>query len=361
MSIGKNNSEISLLTKKGCTKKMMMNKKRVFAITAIVGSLFFASGALAQAAGPKAINTGGPAGAYHGTFCPPLPPVLANAYFQGYSCTTSAGTLQNISRVLSQPTSIGFAQFDVFAREANARPAEFSKLAVIRSDIAYEGLFMVTKNPDLDFGRLLGLSRRIQFVLPAKESGSAASFNFLRAIDPDGLGRVPDSNITYVKDATTVLSQVANSTRGEVGFFVQFADPRNANIKMIIEKDLRVIPVISREILRASVGDQPVYQAYSFTLSEGGMFGIGGKKVVVTTSATPVAIFTGSPDAFSDRNGKDDAKDMIERIRQVNRDELLPKDSFMASLVKGATRLSQTAVDQAIASVEQARKAVEGK
>lgn len=335
-------------------KKLLLSG--VFAMATI-------SGALAQNAtvGPRAINTGGAAGAYHGTFCPPLPGVLANAYFQGYQCTPSAGTVQNIQRVLAQPTNIGFAQLDVFAREAAQRPADFDRLAVIRTDIACEGLWMVTRNPDLDFGRVLGLARRIQFVLPAQASGSTASFNYLRSIDPEGLGRVPDSNITYMRDATEVINRIANSTSGEVGFFVQFADPRNANIRLMVEKNLRVIPVISREILRARVGEQNVYNAQTFTLSDGRLFGIGGRAVTATTACTPVALFTGAPSAFQDRNGQDDAREMIQRLQQVGRDSMLPQDSVMQRVLRSATQLSQSAVEQAVAGVESARRAVENR
>jgi len=311
--------------------------------------------------GPKAINTGGASGAYHSTFCPPIPGVLANAYFQGYACTPSAGTVQNIQRVLQQPTNIGFAQLDVFAREAAQRPSEFERLSLIRTDIACEGLWMVTKNPDIDFGRVLGLARRIQWVLPPQGSGSTASFNYLRSIDPDGLGRVPDSNITYMNDATSVLNRIADSTNGEVGFFVQFADPRNANIRLISERGLRVIPVISREILRANVNGTQVYQAQTFQLTQGGLFGIGGRAQTATTACTPVAMFTGSPAAFNDRNAQDDARELIARVQAVPRNSLMPQDSAIQSILNSATRLSQSAVDSAIAGVEAARRSVENR
>lgn len=334
--------------------------RRVLLACTILMSATFSAQAQDRIA-PKAINTGGPAGAYHSTFCPPIPGVLANAYFQGYTCTPSAGTVQNIQRVLQQPTNIGFAQLDVFAREASQRPTEFERLSLIRTDIACEGLWMVTKNPDIDFGRVLGLSRRIQWVLPPQGSGSTASFNYLRSIDPDGLGRVPDTNITYMNDATSVLNRIADSTNGEVGFFVQFADPRNANIKLIAERGLRVIPVISREILRANVNGTQVYQAQTFQLTQGGMFGIGGRAQTATTACTPVAVFTGSPAAFPERNGQDDARELISRVQAVPRNSLMPQDNAMQAILNSATRLSQSAVDNAIAGVEAARRSVENR
>jgi hypothetical protein len=331
-------------------------------LLATVFGLAAVTGAQAQTQpGAKAINTGGAAGAYHTTFCPPIPGVLSNAYFQGYTCTTSAGTVQNIDRVLAQPTNLGFVQFDVFAREAARRPADFERLAVIRTDVACETLFMITRNPDLDFGRVLGLSRRIQFVLPAAASGSTATFNYLRSLDADGLGRVPDTNITHVADATAVINRIANSTQGEVGFFVQFADYRNANIRLMAESGVRVIPVISREILRARVGDNPVYQAQTVQLTQGGMFGLGGRAQTVTSACTQVALITGSPAAFADRNGQDDARELVERVRQVPREALLPQDNAVAAILRGATRLSQAALDQAVAGVDAAKRAVENR
>lgn len=335
-----------------------MEMKRLLLATTMLGLM--ATGSMAQTVSPgsRAINTGGPSGAYHSTFCPPIPPVLANAYFQGYQCVPSAGTLENILRVVSQPTNIGFVQFDVFARELAQRPGELGRLSVIRSDIACEGLWMITRNPDLDFGRVLGLSRRIQFVLPAQASGSAASFNYLRSIDPEGLGRAPDANITYLQDATAVINRIADSNQGEVGFFVQFADPRNANIRLMVEKGLRIVPVISREILRARVGDTPVYQAQSFQLSGGGFLNIGGRAQTATTACTQVALITGGPESFSDRNGQDDAREMVQRLQQVPRDALMPQDNAIQAILRGATRLSQGAVDQAVAGVESARRAV---
>lgn len=318
-----------------------------------------ASAALAQTpANQKAINTGGVTGAYHSTFCPPLPGVLANAYFQGYQCTPSAGTIDNINRVLANPTNIGFAQLDVYAREASLRPNDFQKLSVIRTDIACEGLWMVTKNPDLDYGKILGLSRRIKFVLPDPKSGSTASFSYMRSIDPEGLGRVEDKNILHVKDASAVINYVANSSMGEVGFFVQFADPRNSNIKLMVEKDLRIIPVLSRDLLQAKVDGQEVYQAQTFNLTENGWI---SKGKTATTACTPVAMFTGSQEAFTDRNAKDDAKDMIERVRQIPSEALLPKDDVVAAILKKANRLSQIALEKTLDAVETARKAAEGR
>ena len=324
-------------------------------LTGVSISLMFAGAALAQDAAFKAINTGGEKGAYHTLFCPPLPVALSNAYFQGYKCTPSKGTLENIDRVLKNPTSIGFVQLDVYANEAIRRAEEFKKLTVIRGDIACEGLWMVTKNPDLsNYGHILGFARRIPFILPVPASGSAASFAFLQANDPEGLGRVPEANKRYVADATAVLNETASSTNGAVGFFVQFADPENANIKLILEKELKVIPVASREIFHLKLNDQEIYQLHAFYLKAAGIF---VKATEVETACTPVAIITGTPGVFgSDRDKVDDQKDMIQKIREVPAEKLLPQESRVAAVIKSAKKLTEQAVEEAVAAVEKTRQ-----
>jgi len=319
----------------------------------------FTGVALAQDAASKAINTGGEKGAYHSLFCPPLPVALSNAYFQGYKCTPSKGTLENIDRVLKNPTSIGFVQLDVYANEAIKRAEEFKKLTVIR-DIVCEGLWMVTKNPDLsNYGHILGLARRIPFILPVPASGSAASFAFLQANDPEGLGRVPEPNKRYVADATAVLNETASSNSGAVGFFVQFAAPENANIKLMVEKELRVIPVVSREILHIKLSDQEIYQPQPFILKSAGIF---VKATEAETACTRVAIITGTPEVFGgDRDKVDDQKELIQKIRDVPAEKLLPQESRIAAVIKSAKKLTEQAVEEMVAAVERTRQMIENR
>jgi hypothetical protein len=322
-------------------------------------TLTSAGAALAQDSRAPSINTGGEKGAYHTLFCPPLPAALSNEYFQSYKCTPSKGTLENIDRVLKTPTSLGFVQLDIYANEASKRPEEFEKLTVIRSDIACEGLWMVTKNPALNnYGHILALSRRISFVLPAQASGSAATFAFLQKNDRDGLGRVPEANIHYAPDATAMLNEVASSTNGAVGFFVQFADPENANIKMIVEKGLTVIPVGSRQILRLKLNDRNIYQLQTFTLKPGGVF---VKAMEATTVCTPVAIITETAEAFGNERDKDDQRDLIETIREVPAEKLLPQESRVAQLIRDTKKASERVIKEMSALVERTRQTIEGR
>lgn len=325
--------------------------KRVLALALMTTAMVGITPAIAQ----KAILTGGQAGAYHSTFCPPLPKVLGDAFFAGYACTPSGGTVANIAGVVAQPTNVGFVQLDVYAREVAAKPDLAKQTTVVRQDIACEGLWMVTKNDRLKtYGDVLGFARRIPFVLPAQNSGSAASFQYLGSIDPDGLGRA--SNIKYLQDATAVINTVAASTDGSVGFFVQFADPENANIRLMQEKGLTVIPVVSREIRNAKVGEQELYQVQSFNLKSSGIF-TSGKDAV--TACTPVAVITGSVEGQKDRNGQDNQRDLIQAIREVPSAKLLPQESRIAKLMQSMKRVSNVVLDEMVAAADKARAAAE--
>jgi len=215
---------------------------------------------------------------------------------------------------------------------------------------------MVTKNPELkNYGHIQAFSQRINFILPVRESGSAPTFDFLQENDPDGLGRVPEDHKRYVADATEVLNETAASTNGAVGFFVQFADPGNANIKLIADKGLKVIPVVTKEILDKKLNGQHIYQLQTFTLKSGGIF---AKTTEATAACTPVAIITGAPEAFrSDRDKVDDQRGLIQAIRNIPAERLLPKENaIVADVIRFPKTLADQAVIEMVAMVEKTRQ-----
>lgn len=299
----------------------------------------------------KSIWTGGPAGAYHNTFCPPLEPALAQAQFTGYKCQTSGGSVDNITKVLAQPTSIGFVQLDVYARTVAEKPEVAEKTTVIRQ-LACEGVWMVTKNPRLkNYGDVLGLSRRLPFIVAG--GGSKATFEFMQSLDPEGLGRA--RNVDFAKDATEVVNRIKGNADA-VGVFVQFADPENGNIKAMMEAGATVIPVISRELIRAKADGKDVYQVQTFQLASG-LF----TAKEATTACTPVALVTGNPKLFTERNDLDDQNDLIREVSNLPEASLLPKEGRIASLIKSAKRMSDTALNETLGAIDAAKKAMESK
>jgi hypothetical protein len=271
----------------------------------------------------KSIWTSGEKGYYHTQLCPPLPPALASIRLPGYQCVPTRGTLDNIERVGAHPTSIGLAQLDVYADEEPRRAEEFKTLQVIRSDTVCEGLFLITKKSDVSLDRVREFARRVNVILPPKGSGSAASFRILQKYDPKGLGGVREVNIRYEADATAVINEVASSTDDAVGFIVQFAEPGNENIRLIMEKGLTVIPVVSPDILNVRPpGGQPVYKSETFTLKSG-IFGVFATRV--TTACTPVAMITGDPEALNDEVDRGNQMDLIRKLRQLPATTLVPQ------------------------------------
>jgi hypothetical protein len=247
----------------------------------------------------------------------------------GSESILSAGTMENIRRVLKWPTSVSLGQLDMLALEALRRPELLKSITVIRQDFACEGLWMVTRDPELTFRQVSAWARRIPFVLPPQGSGPAASFAFLQVNDPEGLGRGSDVNKRYVADATAVINEVASSQDNVVGFFVQFADPDNANFRLIASQGLSLIPVTSDEIQQIKLNGEAVYHTQVFRLTSGD----------VKTSCTPVAIITGAPEVFSnDPNKADDQKDLIDRIRKLPAERLLPQPNSFARVVSSASR-----------------------
>lgn len=326
----------------------------MFGILTAILAVAMVSPSMAQ----HAIYTGSQAGAYNSTFCPPLPSVLDKKFFAGYRCQPSGGTLDNISKVTATPADVGFVQLDVLALEMQTKPELGKQISIIRSDIACEGMWMVTKNASLkSYGDVLGYARRIPFILPGAGSGSAASFKFLQTSDPDGLGRA--TNIKYVNDTATVINTVAAGSDNSVGFFVQFADPENANIRLMQDKGLTIVPVVSRDITKLQVKDkdgkaQDLYQVQSFNLKSGGLFASGDDRV---TACTPVAVITGNPDSGKTPNDKDNQRDLIEALSSVPASSLLPTDSRFAKLLTGVRRVTGSALNEMLSAADKAKDA----
>lgn len=314
---------------------------------AVCAILLIAAGVdRAQAA---SIYTGGEQGAYHSTFCPTLPQALSNKFFTGYACQTSGGTGENITNVQKNPTDIGFVQLDAYLRAAETDPTLASSTKIIR-EIACEGLWMITKNPDLkEYGTIQGLARRLPVFLPAEKSGAAATFRYMQSLDPDGLGMA--RNINYLGGTDEVIDRIAAGEPG-VGFFVQFADPTNANIKKLVDEGLYVIPVVSRQLLDTKIAGVSPYKVQSFQLKSGGIFSSGTS---VVTACTPAAIITGSPDLITDASAKANQQDLISTIGSVPISDLLPAESKLAKLLAGIKDLSSAAVDEMIAASDIAR------
>lgn len=328
--------------------------KRSLTVLAALGLATASAPALAQN-----VWTGSSSGAYYNYAGKPVVDALTKVKFRGYQVRESKGTLDNIEHVIASIKSggqdFGIAQADVFAIEAKKDPEKFKQLTVVRP-IFCEGLWIVTKDKDLDYGKVIAYGRRLSAVIAG--GGSVATFENLQAIDSkdekgryQGLGRI--SNKKVVPDGQTMLNEVLAGT-ADVGFMVQFFTPENSNTKFISENKLNVIPVLSPEARAFKVGDNEPYTAGQFTLSSGFWSG----KTLVNT-CTKAILFGVNPDAISNADQSLNQQDRLTELKKLHDVDFLPKDSAIAGLMKTMWSASGKALDEAFAAAKAAKERAE--
>lgn len=305
--------------------------------------------ALAAPAGASQINTGGAGGAYQSNFCPVLAQQLKLAQLD-YQCTPSAGTRENMERVLANPRQLGYGQLDVFALESRKMKAE-AALGIVRQDDVRECVFAVTRNKGItNFGELAAHAGRLRFILPPATSGSAATFEFLRSIDADGLGKAKTvSNAQSTDDAI----REALSADDTVSLFVEFPDPEGERFALVGKLGGHVVPVIDRTILRQEAGGKKIYFAQE-TQVENAEWTKSGRKVV--TACTPLVVFTGSADRVQHEQARKDHEDMIRTVAALKSGSLLPEESLFQRMLKRTKEISATSTEKLLESTEQARE-----
>ncbi len=304
---------------------------------------------LGLSASASQINTGGASGAYHKSFCPALAAQLKVAQFD-YRCTTSAGTRENMERVLADPRQLGYGQLDVFAFESRQLKAE-AALTIARQDDVRECVFAVTRNKDIsNYGELAANAGRLRFVLPPVNSGSAGTFQFLRSLDAEGLGKAKS---VANSDSTEGAIREALSADDTVGVFVEFADPDNPHFELVGTLGGHIVPVIDRTILRQEVAGKKIYFAQE-TQVENAHWIKSGRKVV--TACTPLVVFTGSPERVSGEQAKKDHADLIRTVSALTSGSLLPEESLFQKLLKRTKELSATSTEKVLEMTEQARE-----
>lgn len=294
------------------------------------------------------INTGAPTGGYNANFCPPLAAALKKNKFD-FACQPSAGSLENIQRTVGDPTEVGFSQLDAFKLESDnlGAPELFTR---IRSDVARECLFLVTKNRGVkSFGEVASVASQLRFVLPPAKSGSAATFRVLQRIDPQGLGLA--RNVAFADNTQQAVNQ-ALASDDTFTLFVQFPDPNNDLFKSIAKQGGNIIPVIDRSILRQEVDGEKIYFADETEITPA-KWNKSAEKVV--TTCTPMLLFTGASDRITDANGKKDQDDLVRTIRAIPLDDLRPKEGFLASLIRKSKGLSGDAMEKLLKLSDQAR------
>ena len=326
-----------------------MKKRPALAIARLLA--FASIAAIAAPAAASRINTGPADAPFQVNFCPVLAKQLRLAQFE-FSCTPSTGTRENVERVLADPRQLGYAQLDAFVLASKELAAE-QALSIVRQDDVRQCLYAVTRNPELtNWGEVAANAARLRFVLPAAGSGSAASFSFLRSLDPDGLGRAKE--VRHTPSIETAIAE-ALSAEDTVSLLVQFPDPDSAPFHSITEQGGHVVPVIDRTILRQEVGGRKIYFAQE-TQVEGAEWTRSGRRMA--TACTPVLIFTGSAGKVAPEPARKDHEDLIRTIAHLNSGALMPEEGLFGRLLKRSKELSAASTEKMLEATEQARAKV---
>ncbi|MEL6746501.1 MAG: hypothetical protein AAFO79_01605 [Pseudomonadota bacterium] len=321
---------------------------RTFPKVAAAGVAGLLACAAVGAAQANQINTGGVNGAYFSNFCPPVSERLKQSQLD-YACNPTAGSRENIERIADNPSEIGFAQADIYLLESQIAGAE--KFQILRNDIARECLFIVTKNQEItSFGEVSALAEYVNFVLPPEQSGSAATFELLRQIDPNGLGKA--RNVTYARSTDEALD-AALSQDDTFTLFVQFPNGNNPRFKKIAEQKGAVVPVLDRAILRQEVRGEKIYFAQQ-TEIENPKFVREAREVV--TACTPIVLFTGASNLIEDDEARRDHQDLVRTVKAIPADDLRPQESFFRRMLRKARELSSKSVTKALDLAEEARE-----
>jgi len=344
--------------KRGCPAHHQSGGSMTIMTKSLVTGAALAVALLAGPASAGSIYTGGQSGSYFGSFGPLLLERLKKDFFE-YDLKTSAGSGENIDKVLADPTAIGMTQTDVLAFKSAQDPTVAERVTIIRNDVANECLYAVTDEANADrlsnWGSVTGYARRLRFALGSAESGSALTFKLLQSFD-ESLAQA--SKVSYMDSTDAAIDAVING-QAEVAFFVQSPDPSNARFKRLNDAKMVFIPVVDRNILRQRFADgERAYIPLEVKVTSAGLLNWRGVEKIVT-ACTPLAYVTGRPDLMPEgSNDRLDHEEMIKMIREAPLSELQPSEGWFQSMVDSLAEVSEQGIEKALQAVDQARESI---
>lgn len=314
-----------------------------------VSALAFVSGS-AGAANP--IYTGGERGSYFTAFGPLIAELLEDNFLD-YEVVTSAGSGENIDRVLANPMAIGLTQSDVLAFRAASDPQVAEDITIIRNDAAVECLYAVATEENAtrleNWGGVRALARRLRIATGSEGSGAGVTLRFLQSIDED-LARA--RNVAYMESVDSAIDAVI-AGEADIAFFVQFADTSNDRFEDINDAELIFIPVVDRNILRQEVDGEKVYVPQQVKVTSAGLLSWSGVTEIVT-ACTPLAYITGNPARLPEgSNDQLDLMDVIDIVAGADLDDLQPGEDWFQSVLDDAVTMSDSALDSTLNAIDE--------
>lgn len=325
-----------------------MSFARVWTVAGAVSLGALASTVGNAPAAAQRIHTGGESGAYHRDFCPPLAREMVSLG-QTYTCTPSNGTRENMERVVASPRDFGYGQLDVFTLESGNLSAARS-LSIVRQDDLRECVFAVTRDPEiLSYGDLAARASQLRFSIPPQTSGSAGTFQYLRSVDANGLGRA--RNVQFAASADDAIRTALTRADG-VAFFVQFPDPDNERFQMVRELGGHFVPVIDKSFIANQVGGGDVYIAQETRVSNRRLLDLGAR---VTTACTPLVLFTGTSDRIRNEAERRSHNEIVQGVRAIPLDKLVANTSVVRTIGQRTRELTAEGRERFLAYSARAR------
>src|SRR5262245_16245115 len=313
----------------------------------ILGLTAVALAGIVAPASARQINTGDPIGAYHADFCPLLAGQLRLAQFD-YACAASSGTRESMARVAADPLQVGYGHLDVFALES--RRLDAGALTLVRQDDVRVCLYAATRNKQVsNWGELAAQAGTLRFILPPERSDSAATFEFLRSIGADGLGRAKSG--THVVSVEAAIRDALGADDA-VSLLVELPDPDSRTFGLVRARGGHLVPVIDRAILRQAVDGRKVFFPQEVEVESASWIRSARKLV---TACTPLVLFTGHPERVADGPARKDHEDLIRTAATLKPATLLPEASFLGQALKRTREVSASSTERALELTEEAR------
>lgn len=248
----------------------MLNHARVLAMLAL-------SATLPVTAAEIQIGAGTEDGEYTQTVIPAINKALET---QGHSATaiTTAGSQENIDKLLADELKAALVQLDVLALNEDA--ADLQVLGLL----APEALLCAAKEggPVRSYYNLTDrYTQPLIISMGEPGSGTARTLEFILSLDAEL--DVSKFDLVYEPNTAAELDRLAAGNRDLV-CFVRVPNPDNALIEQVNDSDdLMFIDFVSAAALTPMQGDIPLYTTMSVPVSKG-VFGIGADKVDTLTT-----------------------------------------------------------------------------
>jgi len=304
-----------------------------------LAALALAAFALAAPAGATdiVIYTGGaPTGegsTYHNGMGQGLQEVLeelAEPYGYTVRRVPSGGAVANAEACAEESGNICFG---IGQGGLSYAPVEAGRTQIIRKDLPGECAMAFTNEPRLpNWASVIENAERVTFIA-AEGSGSAAFVEKLFAIEPALEGKTP--KFTYASGMDNQIEAV-RTTRGAVGVFYAYPNPREGTIAAAAKADLTVMGILSPALART---DDAYYlnRKAPYELS---WFGLG-KTRTVRTMCSKALLFAGDPERLGDEWAKGDMKEMIAKLKALPEDAFVPEEGPLATMMGKVEELSE--------------------